>query len=80
MKTIKWTISILIIIFCFIVTLGTLKSIRAHKDLWTLSFGDHAVTSQFFESTTPEISCNIDSKAFTYIKIKSIIFSYSYSP
>ncbi len=68
MKTIKWTISILIIISCFIATFMAIQSITAHTDVMTVLYGEHALTSQFFESTKPEVSCNIDARTFTYAK------------
>ena len=71
MKAIKWTISIFIILLSFIVTLVTIQSITAHdgNSLNPLNwFKDHAVDNPFFESTTPEVSCNIDSHKFTYVK------------
>ncbi len=71
MKAIKWTISISIIILSFIVTLVTIQSITAHdgNSLNPVNwFKDHAVDNPFFESTTPEVSCNIDNHKFTYVK------------
>lgn len=67
MKAIKWTISIFIIILSFIVTLVTIQSITAHQK-WNPVGGPHSVYKPFFESTTPDVSCNIDNHKFTYVK------------
>ncbi len=69
MKTYKWRIPLLITVLGFIVVLVTIKNIVAHQEARALlELGDHAVSNPFFESTTPEITCNIDGRTFTYVR------------